>query len=229
MIVRLRSTTSTMTDAAALATRGRPHGTVVVAEEQTGGIGRHGHSWHSGPDGGLYFSIILRLSLAPADLPALTMALGLAVQKAVDDFANVACDLRWPNDVLLNERKLAGILVQSTETNALIAGIGLNVNQTTFPEDLRAIATSLRIETGREHSKDALLDRVVAESLLAAQLSKPEILKQFSAHSTYISGKEVEVDGRIRGITAGLDADGFLLLNTSAGIERIVSGGVRPV
>ena len=157
------------------------------------------------------------------------MALGLAVQKSVDDFADVSCDLRWPNDVLLNDRKLAGILVQSTETDALIAGIGLNVNQTAFPEELRAIATSLRIETGREHSKDALLDRVVAESLRATQLSKPEILKQFSAHSTYVSGKEVEVDGRIRGITAGLDADGFLLLKTSAGLERILSGGVRPI
>jgi len=229
MIVRLRTTTSTMTDAAALATRGRPHGTVVVADRQTGGIGRHGHSWHSEPDGGLYLSIVLRLSLAPADLPALTMALGLAVQKAVDDSADVACDLRWPNDVLLNDRKLAGILVQSTETDALIAGIGLNVNQTVFPEELRMIATSLRIETGREHSKDALLDRVVAESLRAAQLSKPEILKQFSLHSTYVSGKEVEVDGRIRGITAGLDKDGFLLLATPAGVERIVSGGVRPI
>ena len=77
------------------------------------------------------------------------MALGLAVQKAVDDFADVSCDLRWPNDVLLNERKLAGIMVQSTETEALIAGIGINVNQIDFPEELRAIATSLRIETGR--------------------------------------------------------------------------------
>jgi BirA family biotin operon repressor/biotin-[acetyl-CoA-carboxylase] ligase len=229
MIVRLRSTTSTMFDAAALATRGRPHGTVVVADEQTGGIGRHGHSWHSGPDGGLYLSIILRLALAPADLPAVTMALGLAVQRAVDEFAGVSCDLRWPNDVLLNERKLAGIMVQFTETDALIAGIGINVNQTDFPEELRALATSLRIETGREHSKDALLDRVVAESLRAAQMNKPEILKQFAAHSTYISGKEVEVDGRIRGVTAGLDEDGFLLLKTAAGVERIISGGVRPI
>lgn len=212
-----------MMDAAALATRGHPHGTVVVADEQTAGIGRHGHSWHSGPDGGLYLSIVLRLHLAPM----LTMALGLAVKKAVDDFASVCCDLRWPNDVLLNDRKLAGILVQTTETDALIAGIGINVNQTVFPEELRAIATSLRIETGREHSKDELLERVVAESLRAAQMSKPEVLKQFSAHSTYVSGKEVEVDGGIRGVTAGLDADGFLLLTTPTGIERIVSGGVR--
>lgn len=229
MIVRLRSTVSTMVEAAGLATRGQPHGTVVVADEQTGGFGRHGHSWHSGPDGGLYLSIILRLHLAPADLPALTMALGLAVQKAVDDFAGVSCDLRWPNDVLLNDRKLAGILVQSTETDALIAGIGLNVNQTAFPEELSSIATSLRIETGHEYSMEALLSRVVAESLRAAQMSKPEILRQFSAHSTYVSGKEVEVDGRIRGVTAGLDEDGFLLLSTPAGIERIISGGVRPI
>jgi BirA family biotin operon repressor/biotin-[acetyl-CoA-carboxylase] ligase len=229
MIVRLRSTTSTMVDAAALATRGRPHGTVVVAEEQTNGIGRHGHTWHSGPDGALYLSIILRLRLSPADLPALTMALGLAVRKAVNDFASVACDLRWPNDVMLNERKLAGIMVQSTETEALIAGIGVNVNQTDFPAELRGIATSLRIETGREHPKEALLQPIVEECLRAAQMDKSEILKQFTEQSTYVEGKHVEVDGRIRGVTAGLDPDGFLLLKTPEGVERIVSGGVRPV
>src|SRR5579872_1155904 len=161
MIVRLRSTTSTMTEAATLATRGRPHGTVVVAEEQTGGMGRHGHSWHSAPDGGLYLSMILRLAVSPADLPVLTMALGLAVQKAADETAGVCCDLRWPNDVLLNDRKLAGSRVRSTETDALIAGIGRNVNQAAFPEELCTLATSLRIETGREHSMEIMLDRVV--------------------------------------------------------------------
>src|SRR5438067_186430 len=119
-----------MQDAAALAAQGAPHGTVVVAERQTAGIGRHGHSWHSAASGGLYMSIILRLEAAG---PVLTMALGLAVQRAVDDLTQVATDLRWPNDVLLNERKLAGVLVQSAEEGAVIAGIGVNVNQTSFP------------------------------------------------------------------------------------------------
>lgn len=239
MTVWLRSTGSTMKDAAALAARGEAHGTVVVAEVQTAGIGRHGHTWQSESTGGLYLSIILRLSLSPVLLPVLTMALGLAVQRAVDEAADVACDLRWPNDVLLNEKKLAGIIVQAAESpgskGALIAGIGVNVNQTEFPVDLRSIATSLRIETGRAYSKNALLDRIVAESLkyanLLADRGKDPVLRQFEARSSYVRGKAVEVeapDRMISGITAGLDEDGFLLVQTMKGIETIVAGGVRP-
>jgi BirA family biotin operon repressor/biotin-[acetyl-CoA-carboxylase] ligase len=224
-----------MKDAAAQAARGEPHGTVVVAERQTAGIGRQGHSWHSESDGGLYLSIILRLPLAPDVLPVLTMALGLAAQRAVDDFAGVACDLRWPNDLLLNEKKLAGIMVQAPDTSVLIAGIGVNVNQTGFPPDLHSIATSLRLETGQEYSREVLLDRIVAESLryadLLADRGKRPILEQFEARSSYVRGKLVEVDVAdriITGITTGLDGSGFLRVRTTEGIETIVAGGVRP-
>jgi BirA family biotin operon repressor/biotin-[acetyl-CoA-carboxylase] ligase len=236
VIVRLQTTTSTMKDAAALAARGEPHGTVIVAEKQTGGIGRHGHSWHSEADGGLYLSIILRLPLAGGALPVLTMALGLAAQRAVDDIAGVACDLRWPNDLLLNEKKLAGILVQAPDAGVLIAGIGVNVNQTAFPEELRSIATSLRLETGQKYSREVLLERIVAESLRYAELladrGKRPILEQFEARSSYVRGKSVEVeavDRIIAGITAGLDENGFLRVLTAEGIETIVAGGVRPL
>ena len=225
MKIWLRTTVSTMKDAAALAAKGEPHGTVVIAEEQTGGIGRQGHSWHSEFGGGLYLSIILRL---PDALPVITMGLGLAVQRAVNDFAGVSTDLRWPNDVMLNERKMAGIMVQNCDKGVLIAGIGVNVNQTSFPEDLRNVATSLRIETGVEYSKHDLLDHVVAESLRHAGQGKQEILKQFEERSSYVRDKAVVVDNRMRGITAGLDENGFLLLKTDSGIETIISGGVRP-
>ncbi len=228
MIVRLQSTASTMLDGAALAAKGEPHGTVVVAEEQTAGIGRHGHSWHS-PGTGLYMSIILRLSLAPEALPLLTMALGLAVQRAVNDVAGVSCDIRWPNDVMLSEKKVAGVMVQSADRAALIAGIGVNVNQESFPEEIRGIATSLRIETGVEHSKEALLARITTEALRYAGVGKAEVLRRFSEQSTYVRGKVVEVEGRIRGVTAGLDENGFLLVATDSGIERIIAGGVRSV
>src|SRR3984885_14820454 len=149
----LRSTESTMKDAANLAARGEAHGTVVVAEEQTAGIGRHGHSWHSEMGAGLYLSIIPPLPLPPDAIPVLTMALGLATQRAIDDVCGVRCDIRWPNDLMLNEKKLVGIMVQAVEKGVLIAGIGVNMNQTDFPEELRSIATSLRIETGQEHAK----------------------------------------------------------------------------
>jgi BirA family biotin operon repressor/biotin-[acetyl-CoA-carboxylase] ligase len=160
------------------------------------------------------------------------MALGLAVQRAVNDIAQASTDLRWPNDVMLSERKVAGILVQAVE-GALIAGIGLNVNQIAFPEDLSEIATSLRIETGREYAKDSLAERIVAESLryssLLVEKGKREILRRFEESSTWPLGKTVEVDGRIRGVTAGLDVNGFLLVRTSDNLETIIAGGVRAI
>jgi BirA family transcriptional regulator, biotin operon repressor / biotin---[acetyl-CoA-carboxylase] ligase len=236
MTVWLRSTGSTMKDAASLAARGEAHGTVVVAEEQTAGIGRHGHSWHSEFGGGLYLSIILRLLLPPDAVPVLTMALGLALQRAIEDLCGVHCDIRWPNDVLLNGKKLAGILVQVPEKGVLIAGIGVNVNQTAFPEELRSIATSLRIETGREHAKEALLDVIVAESLRYAALlgdaGKGAIVQQFETQSSYARGKAVEVsDGKrvFSGMTAGLDENGFLRVETASGVETVMAGGVRAV
>lgn len=225
MIHRLESTASTMVDAATLSRQGAPHGTVIVAEQQTAGVGRHGHAWHSEPKAGLYLSIVLRI---PAATPTLTMALGLAVQRAINDTAQVSTDLRWPNDVMLNDRKIAGIMVQASEPGVLIAGIGINVNHSTFPEEIREIATSLKIETGHQQDKEALLLRVLAESLRYIQLDKSEVLKRFEKNSSYVKGKSVIVDDRLRGVTAGLDPDGFLLLKTETGIETILAGGVRP-
>lgn len=223
MIHRFETVSSTMTEASALAATGAPHGTVVVAERQTAGIGRHGHSWHSAASDGLYLSIVLRL---PEATPAVTLALGLAAQVAIDDLAQVSLDLRWPNDLMLNERKVGGILVQA-ESGALIAGIGVNVNQSSFPDDLAPIATSLRIETGCEHSKEALMNRIVAESLRFASLPKTEVLRRFTLASSWVSGKSVIVDYRIEGVTAGLDDNGFLLVHTATGVETILAGGVR--
>ncbi|MDP9171893.1 MAG: biotin--[acetyl-CoA-carboxylase] ligase [Acidobacteriota bacterium] len=225
MTIWLRSTTSTMKDASALAAEGEPHGTVVVAEEQTAGMGRHGQRWHSAPGGGLYLSIILRLE---EPKPILMLALGLAAQRAVDDLTGVSTDLRWPNDLLLNDRKLAGIMVQAGEGGALIAGIGLNVNQAKFPEELQGLATSLLIETGKEHSREDLLERLVSECLRYTAIPAAEILRRFESASSYVRGKAVVVDNKVHGITAGLDENGFLLLQTDKGTETIVAGGVRP-
>lgn len=231
MTVWLRSTGSTMQDAAALALRGEPHGTVVVAERQTDGIGRHGHTWHSDDLGGLYCSLILRVALPPDAMPVLTMALGLAVQSVLNEVAGVACDIRWPNDVMLNEKKIAGVMVQVPGKGALIAGFGVNVNQVTFPAELGSIATSLRLETGREHSLEAVLEKLVAESLrgvaILAERGKTEILRRFEEHSSWVTGKDVEVDGEIRGTTAGLTPDGFLLVSTPEGLRTVMAGGVR--
>lgn len=124
---------STMTVAAEFAREGCAHGTVIVADEQTAGIGRHGHSWYS-QEGGLYVSIVLRVT---RPIPEMMLALGLAAREAIIKTTALQPDLRWPNDVLLNGGKCAGIIAQLDGT-AVIAGIGINVNQNKFPDELEA-------------------------------------------------------------------------------------------
>jgi len=235
-VIRLGTVQSTMLEAAALALAGCVHGTAVVAEAQTAGIGRHGHSWHSEPGTGLYVSVVLRLPLTPTELPILTLALGIAAGEAIALTSGLACDLRWPNDILAGGKKVAGILVQVVD-NAAIAGIGINVNHSQFPPDLAAEATSIRIATGREQDREALLSQLLRSIENVCQLliteGKPAILTLFSGASSFAEGKHVRVDlggGRhLEGVTAGLTDQGFLQVQTPQGnVETIIAGGVRP-
>jgi BirA family transcriptional regulator, biotin operon repressor / biotin---[acetyl-CoA-carboxylase] ligase len=155
-VVWLDTTDSTMVDAARLAAAGCPQGTVVVAEEQTAGQGRHGRSWHSEKGAGLYVSIVLRPQLPAGSILTLTLALGLAAQEAILHATGIACDLKWPNDILAGGKKCAGILAHRTG-DAVITGIGINVNQETLPADIRGLATSLRVLSGRVQSREDLL------------------------------------------------------------------------
>jgi BirA family transcriptional regulator, biotin operon repressor / biotin---[acetyl-CoA-carboxylase] ligase len=230
---------STMTIACRLAASGARSGTVVGAEEQTAGRGRHGRIWHSGPGSGLYVSVILRHQFVPAALPVVTLALGLAVSSAILRATDLACDLRWPNDVLIpskkSEGKCAGILTQ-LEGSAIIAGIGINVNHSRFPVDLAGIATSLRIANGLVHSREGLLLELLPSidhycALLETDGPQP-ILELFSRASSYVTGRRVCVDqegSMLRGTTVGLAASGFLILRGDDGRDhQILAGGVRP-
>src|SRR4029077_12787221 len=131
-------------------------GTVAGAEEQTEGQGRLGRTWHSERDSGLYVSIVLRHLIPANTVPLVTLALGLAAAEAILKTTDLACDLRWPNDVLINGKKCAGILTQ-LEGPAVIAGIGVNVNHAKFPKELAELATSLRIAGGRTSPREQLL------------------------------------------------------------------------
>jgi BirA family biotin operon repressor/biotin-[acetyl-CoA-carboxylase] ligase len=225
---------STMTEAARLAARGCCSGTAVVAEQQLLGQGRLGRSWHSEKESGLYVSVVLRLALPAETMPALTLALGLATAEAVTQSTGVGCDLRWPNDVLAGGKKCAGILTQLVE-GAIIAGIGINVNQTSFPAELAEIATSLRMVSGRQHSREellaALLEAVDAFAAVLVMEGKEKILDLFERSSSYARGRRVRVErpeGPLEGVTDGLDASGFLLVRTDDGDrEVILTGGVR--
>jgi BirA family biotin operon repressor/biotin-[acetyl-CoA-carboxylase] ligase len=220
-----------MEEAAKLSREGCPSGTAVVAEEQTAGYGRHGRTWHSERGAGLYVSIVLRLPLPAENLPVLSLALGLATAEAIARAADLACDLRWPNDVLIGGKKCAGILVE-TEGPAFIAGIGINVNHSAFPAELTGLATSLLLASGHPQSKDQLLVRLLesADSFTKMLLNGgPEpVIAMFSRASSYVRGKRV-IAGGLEGITDGLDPSGFLYLRQPSG-ERtlILAGGVRP-
>jgi BirA family biotin operon repressor/biotin-[acetyl-CoA-carboxylase] ligase len=168
-------------------------------------------------------------------MPVVTLALGVAACEAIQETANVTCDLRWPNDILIGDKKCAGILAQLHD-GVLLAGIGVNVNHDFFPEDIAAVATSLKAASGRDHSRDALLTTLIGsidrwlEELFSR--GKAGILARFSELSSYVRGKRVLVesgDPPLRGTTDGLDPQGFLYLREDNGRRTlIIAGGVRP-
>ena len=224
-------------------------GAVFLAEEQTAGRGRGGHSWHSEPGAGIYCSFLLRPSLSPADALWFSLSAGVAVHDAVHETTGLSPDLRWPNDVLLDEKKFAGILTEmSTEASRVqhaVVGIGINVNQESFPPDLRDAATSLRIESGQEWPRLELtaalvravdreyrgLLRTTSGPVRTPNLRFEPIIKRVESRSSYASGKAVHVDedGGYSGVTDGLDPRGFLRVRTDRGLRIVVSGGVRPL
>jgi BirA family biotin operon repressor/biotin-[acetyl-CoA-carboxylase] ligase len=206
------------------AAAGRPVGAVVLAEEQTAGQGRHGHSWHSAAGDGIYCSLVLPQS------PLLTLALGLATHTAIFEATGLICDLRWPNDLMLADRKVAGILVQAAGKNA-IAGIGINVNHGAFPDDVASLATSLRLAAGRPLPREEIILALLpAVETIVAQ-GKSAILASFTHLSSYASGRRVQVqqpEGILEGTTMGLDPDGFLIVRQDDGTDTlVVAGGVR--
>jgi BirA family biotin operon repressor/biotin-[acetyl-CoA-carboxylase] ligase len=221
---------------------GAPGGSVYIASEQTAGRGRGAHRWHSEPDSGVYMSLLLRPRIAPADALWLSLAAGLAVQQGIADVTGLKADIRWPNDLLLGGRKFCGILTEmnaeATQVRYAVTGIGINVNHAMFPEELQWVATSLRVEAGREQDRTAvaaailraldaeLRDLIQADTIALATAS---LLTRFEECSTWARGKRVSVDeaGGYTGVTAGLDARGFLRVDTGTEMRTVLSGGVR--
>src|SRR6201994_564725 len=216
---------STNTLAMREAEQGQESGTVYLADEQTHGRGRGAHDWHSAAGSGLYVSILLGPKIAPADILWLSLAAGLAVQTAVRDVTSLAPDIRWPNDLLLSGRKMGGILTdrtaEVTRVRHAVIGIGLNVHQPSFPQDLALLAPSLKIETGQDWSRQDLLVALLTrlhdemECLTAPHnldAATADIRKRLVANSTWIQGKAVIVteSDTFSGVTDGLDSRGFL-------------------
>lgn len=233
-------TGSTNTDAMAAARAGAEHGSVWVAEEQTAGRGRGDHRWHSAAGEGLYASVLLRPAFPAARLALLPLAAGLAAAEAIAKVTGLVLDLRWPNDLLIGARKAGGILVEAktgseTVPAAVVVGIGINVHQRGFPPDLATPATSLDVETGTRVSRQELLIALLRglERETTAMAEEPHAEERIPArveqHSTWVRGRHVEVHGpqSCTGVTAGLDANGFLRVATAAGLVTVNTGGIR--
>jgi len=231
-------TDSTNSDALAAARAGAPHGSVYFADEQRSGRGRGDHTWHSAAAQGLYVSVLLRPSAPSVRLPLLPLAAGLAAAEAIHEVTALTVDLRWPNDLLLGDRKAGGILVESKiegSTAAFaIVGIGINVHQQNFDPGLATPATSLDLETGRSIPRGSLLVSLLKslerEALaLAEPAATQAILRRVEQSSTWLRGRRVQVHGpqACTGTTEGLDKHGFLRVRTDAGLITVQTGGIR--
>ncbi|MGA2629967.1 MAG: biotin--[acetyl-CoA-carboxylase] ligase [Terriglobia bacterium] len=230
---KTNSTNDVALDAAA---KGAEHGTVVIAEDQTAGRGRLGRTWYSEKSSGIYVSILLRPPLAPSAAPLLTLLAGVAVHQAIRSVTGLAPDIRWPNDVLVNGRKVCGILTEMNaevdRIHAVVLGIGINVNHREMPEELKPIATSLRIEAHKSISRAQLLAALLKEveklyELLLREGSAP-IVEHWAAASSFARGKAIRVltaSGEYRAETVGLDQSGALRVRRSDGREELLVAG----
>lgn len=231
-------TGSTNTDALEAARAGAPHGSVYLADEQRAGRGRGDHGWQSAAGQGLYVSVLLRLPLPAERLQLLPLSAGLAAAEAIRSAGGLTPDLRWPNDLLIGERKAGGVLVESkidrTGLAFAVIGIGINVHQGAFDPELATPATSLDLQAGRVISRQSLLIGLLKslerEAFKLQESDAGTTIPARVAHaSTWVSGRNIEVHGpqACAGVTAGLDENGFLLVKTASGIVTVRSGGIR--
>lgn len=225
---------STNTLALDWAARGAPHGSVVLAEYQHGGRGRMGRTWEAAAGQNLLFSVIIRPEISPSRLHLLTLAASLAVVDALSEVAApIPVRVKWPNDILLDGRKCCGMLLESSvgKQVVVVLGIGINVNQSSFPSDLEALANSLILASGRPVDRAALLADILLrlECRLDQLECDDEAIRQ--TYAQHLSGRKsfwrirsgsrhMQVSGKLLGITK----DGTLRLQTPDGLITVNAG-----
>ncbi len=231
-------TDSTNTQARILAEEGAPHGTLVVADKQNGGKGRRGRTWESPGGEGIWMSILLRPEMNPENASMLTLIMALAAEKGVREATGQKSLIKWPNDLVLNKKKICGILTemstQNMEIKYVIIGIGINVAQTDFPEEIKATATSLLLESGERIPRSKII-----ASIMSALEEYYEIFMKTEDMSALIDeynerlvnlGNEVCIlapTGDFRGVSTGINAAGGLMVRLEDGTEtEVISGEV---
>ncbi len=242
-ILRFDSLPSTNLEAARRAVDGAPEGVCVVAAEQTAGRGRHQRQWISPKDAGLFFSIILRPQFEQSDWPLLTLMTAIAVHDALLEVCSLETDIKWPNDILVNEKKLCGILAETVETSlgrAVVVGIGINLTSKSFAPDLNGVVSSVEAATGKIPDAEVLLEALARVLMTHYQRLQhrggPEVIVgEWSTRSSYATGKRIQVsedNEHFSGVTRGLEPDGGLRVETNDGEIKVVRAGdvtlVRP-
>ncbi|MGH9948900.1 MAG: biotin--[acetyl-CoA-carboxylase] ligase, partial [Pyrinomonadaceae bacterium] len=231
-ILTFDSLDSTNTEALKQARLGADEGLCIVAREQTAGRGRHGRTWISEKDAGLYLSVVLRPKLDAQYLPLITLMAGVAVHDTLEEFG-IKADIKWVNDLLVDEKKIAGILAETTETNnglAVVVGIGINLKKSAATGD---VATSIQ-ETGDGRQETGDLAEILTKFLsyfydiLNRENGPAETIDEWRRRSTYFSGKRVRVvleNETVTGVTDGLEPNGALRLQKADGSIAIIQAG----
>jgi BirA family biotin operon repressor/biotin-[acetyl-CoA-carboxylase] ligase len=235
-IVKLDSIDSTNLEAMRQAKSGGAEGLCITAREQTRGRGRMDRSWHSPQDAGLYFSIVLRPTFDVSRWPLINLAASLAVSDALAKTIQLAVDIKWPNDICVQHRKLGGILAETVETpegTAVVLGIGINLTAESFPQELNELATSIAAVTNRQIDREALIDELIKSltqryEVLHTDEGREQTIRDWCAHSSYAYDRQVRVtlhNESFAGVTRGLERDGALRVETPKGEIKIVRAG----
>ena len=235
-ILRFDSLPSTNAEAASRAVEGGAEGLCIVASEQTAGRGRLDRQWVSPKNAGLYCSIILRPTFDQGLWPLLTLMAAVAVYDTLLAVHSLQTDIKWPNDILANDKKLCGILAETVETRlgrAVILGVGVNLKKNSFPGELDAVATSVEADAGSVVDSQVVLRRLLNSfasyyQTLQRAGGPEEIVREWSSRSSYAIGKRIRVangEEILEGTTRGLERDGALRVETDAGEIKTVRAG----
>lgn len=237
-VVFFEETVSTNNEIRSLAEQGAPHGTLAVAEKQLGGKGRRGRVWTSPAGVGIWMSMLLRPQIDPLAASMLTLVMALAAKKGIEISTGLKSEIKWPNDLVLNKKKICGILTEMStelmEIQYVIPGIGINVNQKDFPDDIKATATSLYIESGKIQKRSEIIAALMEafegyyDTFIKTQ-DMSGLIEEYNANLVNLGNEVCVLDpaGEFRGVSEGINKEGALLVRLADGtLKEIISGEV---
>lgn len=232
----LKETDSTNNDAKRCMEEGGVHGTLIVAERQTAGRGRRGRLWESPEGTAIYMTIGMKPEFAPDKVSMLTLVMALSVAEAIEEQSGLEAGIKWPNDVVVNKRKVCGILtemiLEAEYIRCVVTGVGINVNQPSMPEEIAQTATSLFIEKGEKLSRAALIESVMRhfENNYDCFIGSLDLSELKEAYEARLANKDqlvrvLDPKGEYEGIARGIRCTGELIVELPDGIVREVYAG----